>query len=115
MSDTDQDPVPPHRPRRRLRWLIVLAAILCVLAMIAALTLWSARPRSYTYVSEPTVASPHVALVIRFPVGWECRQIRFGDPGNGRIVLPIRRKLLTGLARWWSEHVLRLDTGHNPI
>ena len=70
------------------------------------LTFWAARTRWYTYVSKPTAASPHIALVFQVPVGWQCVEApRKNDDPFDLIDIQIRRKSLTGVARWWNQHV----------
>jgi len=119
-----------------------MAAVLCVLALFVALMLWSARPRWYTFVSEPirvpawknqqigrtltvsrgkpSSAFPTFAVALRIPVGWECQQSAEPDAhhlnGNmSQMVIIIRRKPLTatGFLRWWNEIVLHTDTRQN--
>src|SRR5579859_4872472 len=108
MSDTDPLPAPPARPRRRFRRLIGAAALLCVLALVVALTVWSVRPRSYTFVSKSTLESPHVVLALRVPVGWECQEQL--DPKRrepGSIGVDICREPPPRLVQWWYEYILR--------
>lgn len=64
---------PSSQPNRRFRRLIGFAAFLCVLVLFVALTVWAARPQWYTFVSKASLKFAHVAIVLRVPVGWECR------------------------------------------
>src|SRR5579863_8329090 len=110
MSDTDQNPV-PSRSSRRFRRLIVFAATVCVLAVFAALMVWSTRPRWRTFVSKPTTSSPAFALVIHVPVGWECPNGPSNTyvPSESFVDVEIYRKPPTAFQRCW-ERLLHLDT-----
>ena len=138
MSDTEQEPEPVRRPPRRHGRVIGVMFCMCVLALFLVLALWAVRPRWHTFISTPvtpappilgtvgtrvthlanTPALPIVALALRIPSGWECRQLT--KPGSAQPLMPgsiwieIRREPLTGLARWWSEHVLHLKSSPPP-
>src|SRR5579859_3496876 len=111
MTDTDPPPAPTRRPRRHFRRLTGVAILLGVLALGAALMVWAARPRWHMFVSKATLESPHVALALRFPVGWECREQL--DPKRrepGSISVEICREPPPRLMQWWYEYILRMHT-----
>ncbi len=105
MSDTAQERETTRRTKRWSRRLVGPIGCVCVLGALAALMLWAARPRWYTFVSAPTGASPALSLIIRLPVDWECHNA-IAAPG----IIDLKRKPLVGFARWWRD-VLHLDVG----
>jgi len=61
-------------------------------------------------VSKPTAAAPHVALVLRLPVGWECLEPSPQLFGQLFGMIQIRRKPLTGFLGW-LDHVIHRGAG----
>jgi hypothetical protein len=105
VSDTEEEHAATLRSNGRLAWFVLLIGFACVLGLFAALILWAARPRWYTFVTRPTTTSPAFSLVLRVPVGWECREE--GDTGQtDSKVITLRPRPLAGVWRWWQHVVL---------
>jgi len=140
MSDTEPTSETTVRPRRRWRRFLGAAVVLGVLALAVALTIQAARPRWYPFISKPITPNDHFtyihgmyavlntpvlnrpnpvnrpfALSIRLPVGWECRPKPSSGYEDGWLQVDIRRKPVTGLAQWWNQHILHLDTSKHHL
>src|SRR5579862_5999908 len=107
MSDTEQKSEAVGRPRRRIKQRIGVIVLLGVPALVAALTLWAARPQWAAFVSKPTKTSPAFSLALRVPIGWECRE---DDNAPDCTVIDLRPKQPTGLMRLWRRYVMH-ETG----
>ena len=106
MNDAEQAAIQTDGPRRFGR-LIGTAILFCVVALLLALTLWSARPKWYTFVSKPTATVPRYILLFEVPAGWGCSEI--GRLKTQFTAINIGPKPATGFARWWRG-LLHLDT-----